>query len=70
MIATDDVHAALPEAPPAAKKGRKGGGAGGGGKRGGRGGPAKDEEFGVTRGIDFKGVATVINFDPPASAQG
>lgn len=31
---------------------------------------AKDEEFGVTRGIDFKGVNTVINFDMPASTQG
>lgn len=24
----------------------------------------------VTRGIDFKGVATVINFDMPGSTQG
>ncbi len=31
---------------------------------------AKDEEFGVTRGIDFKGVHTVINYDVPASVQG
>lgn len=30
----------------------------------------KDEEFGVTRGIDFKGVHTVINFDLPSSIEG
>lgn len=30
----------------------------------------KDEEFGVTRGIDFKGVRTIINFDVPSSIQG
>ncbi|GIL46760.1 hypothetical protein Vafri_3662 [Volvox africanus] len=30
----------------------------------------KDAEFGVTRGIDFKGVSTVINYDPPSSLQG
>lgn len=28
---------------------------------------AADEEFGVTRGVDFKGVETVINVEPPAS---
>lgn len=30
----------------------------------------KDEEFGVTRGIDFKGVHTIINYDLPSSIQG
>uniref|UniRef100_A0A383WG42 RNA helicase n=1 Tax=Tetradesmus obliquus TaxID=3088 RepID=A0A383WG42_TETOB len=30
----------------------------------------KDEEFGVTRGIDFKGVRSIINFDIPDSVQG
>ncbi len=30
----------------------------------------KDEEFGVTRGIDFKGVRTIINFELPSSVQG
>lgn len=30
----------------------------------------KDEEFGVTRGIDFKGVHTVINYDLPSSVEG
>jgi ATP-dependent RNA helicase DDX56/DBP9 len=29
----------------------------------------KDEEFGVTRGIDFKGVCSIINFDIPDSVQ-
>jgi hypothetical protein len=29
----------------------------------------KDEEFGVTRGIDFKGVRSVINYDIPDSLQ-
>lgn len=28
---------------------------------------AKDEEFGITRGIDFKGVRTVVNVHPPSS---
>lgn len=32
--------------------------------------PQRDEEFGVTRGIDFKGVRTIVNFDPPSSVQG
>ncbi len=68
LVATDDVHAAAaPEQQVAAAGGRK---KKGGGKRDRRGGPRKDEEFGVTRGIDFKGVATVINFDLPASVQG
>lgn len=39
------------------------------GKRGARR-PQRDEEFGVTRGIDFKGVRTIVNFDPPSSVQG
>ncbi|KAL6768544.1 hypothetical protein ACKKBF_B11150 [Auxenochlorella protothecoides x Auxenochlorella symbiontica] len=64
LVATDDVHAGEKKE---AKEGT--------GRRGRRAqkqpqGPAKDEEFGVTRGIDFKGVNTVINFDMPASTQG
>jgi len=30
----------------------------------------KDEEFGVTRGVDFKGVKTVVNFEMPAGVDG
>lgn len=30
---------------------------------------SKEFEFGVTRGIDFKGVKTVLNFDTPGSLQ-
>ena len=29
--------------------------------------PEADKEFGVTRGVDFKGVETVINVDAPTS---
>ncbi|XP_021274140.1 DEAD-box ATP-dependent RNA helicase 16 [Herrania umbratica] len=32
--------------------------------------PKLDHEFGVVRGIDFKNVHTVINFDMPSSASG
>ncbi|XVF61404.1 hypothetical protein PTKIN_Ptkin08bG0127000 [Pterospermum kingtungense] len=32
--------------------------------------PKLDSEFGVVRGIDFKNVHTVINFDMPSSASG
>ncbi|XP_062384115.1 probable ATP-dependent RNA helicase DDX56 [Sardina pilchardus] len=31
----------------------------------GKGGPSKDQEYGVSRGIDFQNVANVINFDFP-----
>jgi ATP-dependent RNA helicase DDX56/DBP9 len=31
-------------------------------------GPKRDQEYGVSRGIDFKNVAAVINFDLPTSA--
>nr|CDP28410.1 Putative ATP-dependent RNA helicase dbp-9 [Podospora anserina S mat+] len=36
-------------------------------KKGGRKGK-RDEEYGVSRGIDFKNVAAVVNFDLPTSA--
>lgn len=39
-------------------------------QQGGARKPARDEEFGVTRGIDFKGVRTIVNYDLPASVQG
>lgn len=29
----------------------------------------RDKEYGVSRGIDFKGVAAVINFDLPTSSK-
>lgn len=66
LIATDDVHAAdfqprLSKKQQQQQQGKD--------KRG-RKGPKKDEEFGVTRGIDFKGVRTVINFDMPSGVQG
>lgn len=34
-----------------------------------RGRPEADAEFGVIRGIDFKGVRTVINVDAPDTCQ-
>ncbi|GFR43951.1 hypothetical protein Agub_g5092, partial [Astrephomene gubernaculifera] len=70
LIATDDVYAPAHDAAQQAggkkkkKKGEKGG------AEAGKGGARKDAEFGVTRGIDFKGVRTVINYDPPSSLQG
>ena len=30
--------------------------------------PAPDAEYGASRGLDFRGVATVVNFDFPADA--
>ncbi|GLI58556.1 hypothetical protein VaNZ11_000303 [Volvox africanus] len=78
LIATDDVYA------PTHNGGKGAGGNNDGqheqqakkkpkllGKVGtGHHGARKDAEFGVTRGIDFKGVRTVINYDPPTSLQG
>ncbi|GBF89331.1 DEAD-box ATP-dependent RNA helicase [Raphidocelis subcapitata] len=74
LIAIDDVHAATAGAPPPKKQRKRqqaaaaaaaAKGAGGRGR-----GPAKDEEFGVTRGIDFKGVRTIVNYDLPATVAG
>mmetsp|Transcript_21210 Transcript_21210/g.63839 ORF Transcript_21210/g.63839 Transcript_21210/m.63839 type:complete len:639 (-) Transcript_21210:2475-4391(-) len=59
------VDTAAPAASPAAGlrgrggKKRKAPGAAGG----------KDEEFGITRGIDFKGVRTVVNVHPPPTVE-
>ncbi len=62
----DDVHArSSSAAPPASKRRRTAAGAAAADAK-----PRKDEEFGVTRGIDFKGVRTVINYDLPASVEG
>ena len=68
LIATDDPRTVEQEkgvGPPVVdeKKGR-----GSKGKKRKR--PEADSEFGVTRGVDFKGVATVINVDAPPSVAG
>jgi ATP-dependent RNA helicase DDX56/DBP9 len=34
-----------------------------------KGGPKKDQEYGVSRGIDFVNVAAVVNFDFPPTAK-
>ncbi|KAG0329153.1 ATP-dependent DNA/RNA helicase [Dissophora globulifera] len=34
-----------------------------------KGGPKKDQEYGVSRGIDFVNVAAVVNFDFPSTAK-
>jgi ATP-dependent RNA helicase DDX56/DBP9 len=59
MIATDDVKVATTKEP------AQGGGSGK--KKGKKGAAAvqNDKEFGVVRGIDFKDVRTVINYDLP-----
>ncbi|KAL4526406.1 hypothetical protein Ndes2526A_g00857 [Nannochloris sp. 'desiccata'] len=73
LIATDDVHAA-DFAAPRDKNGKRGrnnkGDKNGRKNRKESAQKKKDEEFGVTRGIDFKGVQTVINFDMPGSTAG
>ncbi|XP_063067713.1 probable ATP-dependent RNA helicase DDX56 [Engraulis encrasicolus] len=38
-------------------------------KGGGRGRQSKDQEYGVSRGIDFQNVANVINFDIPTTVE-
>ncbi|GLC37850.1 hypothetical protein PLESTB_001483000 [Pleodorina starrii] len=84
LIATDDVYAPAHDGGSGKEgkgqgkeEGKKGkrkllgkSGAARGGAGGEGGGARKDAEFGVTRGIDFKGVRTVINYDPPSSLQG
>ena len=67
LIATDDPKIVEQEkggGPPVVdeKKGR------GKGKKRKR--PETDGEFGVTRGVDFKGIATVINVDAPPTVAG
>ena len=64
MIATDDVHG-IHKSPYQNQKKNAGQ------KKGNhKDKKAKDEEFGVTRGIDFKGVKTVINLEMPKSRDG
>lgn len=78
LIATDDVHSAAHDTRAKQPNGKR---ARGGAKdkepallgkdgRRAKAGPRMDEEFGVTRGIDFKGVRTIINYDLPSSVQG
>lgn len=71
-LPADDVHAPSHDAAAAAKASKKEKQQQQKGKDRGakRKGAQKDEEFGVTRGIDFKGVHTVINFDLPSSKEG
>jgi ATP-dependent RNA helicase DDX56/DBP9 len=78
LIATDDAQtdsaAAAGAAAKVAARGRnatkRAAAAGGRGAKRKRDADADpDGEFGVTRGIDFKGVRTVLNFEPPATLQ-
>ncbi|KAL6753625.1 DEAD-domain-containing protein [Haematococcus lacustris] len=73
LVATDDVHAASHDAcsqPAAGSKRKRKQAAEAALEQKKRGKASKEEEFGVTRGIDFKGVQSVINFDLPSSVQG
>lgn len=82
LIATDGTHAAGRDAQAeradsgagastSGKARRKGAGKGAGkGARDAAGGEPDDGESGVTRGIDFKGVRTVLNVELPGSLQG
>ncbi|XP_053574118.1 probable ATP-dependent RNA helicase DDX56 [Bombina bombina] len=59
IIATDEHTLANPSGKGRRSEGRK--------KKGGRGERAQDSEYGVSRGIDFQNVSTVLNFDFPQS---
>lgn len=72
LIATDDPAKRAAREPdqdskqqPKSKQVQQGGGS----QIGKRGRPEQDAEFGVIRGIDFKGVRTVINVDAPDTCQ-
>ncbi|XP_058472666.1 probable ATP-dependent RNA helicase DDX56 isoform X2 [Solea solea] len=64
IIATDEQSLADPTAAPqtTAGKGKKK-------KNTEKGGKAKDNEYGVSRGVDFQNVASVINFDFPTTVE-
>ncbi|XP_033015106.1 probable ATP-dependent RNA helicase DDX56 [Lacerta agilis] len=59
IIATDEQDLAEKEGPTRGKRKRKGNKAGKG----------KDQEYGVSRGIDFQNVSAVLNFDFPPSVE-
>ncbi|KAJ6658713.1 hypothetical protein lerEdw1_019873 [Lerista edwardsae] len=61
IIATDEQDLAGPEEPREGRKKRRKGA-----KAAGRG---RDQEYGVSRGVDFQNVSAVINFDLPPSAE-
>ena len=63
LIATDDVYVSSD----LGGKGGKGGKGGRGARQGKKAGKTKSEEAGVTRGIDFRGVKTVVNLEMPPS---
>ncbi|KAG7464204.1 putative ATP-dependent RNA helicase DDX56 [Solea senegalensis] len=64
IIATDEQSLADPTAAPqtTAGKGKKK-------KTTEKGGKSKDNEYGVSRGVDFQNVASVINFDFPTTVE-
>lgn len=62
LIATDTMHGTNDNEQGQEKKSIQ--------KRRNAKGKSKDPEYGVTRGIDFKGVKTVINFDMPDGTDG
>jgi ATP-dependent RNA helicase DDX56/DBP9 len=77
LIATDDVHGMNEDSGDVHNNknhNNKAKGRGNSNKSGGankkRQQQDKEEEFGVTRGIDFKGVNTVINYQLPSSVAG
>ncbi|KAM4678042.1 putative ATP-dependent RNA helicase DDX56 [Discoglossus pictus] len=59
IIATDEQSLSEPTGRGRKQEGKK--------KKGGRGEKGQDSEYGVSRGIDFQNVSTVINFDFPQS---
>ncbi|XP_060643413.2 probable ATP-dependent RNA helicase DDX56 [Anolis sagrei] len=62
IIATDEQDLADPERPPEGKRRKRGG-------KGHKGEKTKDQEYGVSRGIDFQNVSAVFNFDFPPSVE-
>ncbi|XP_028835712.1 putative ATP-dependent RNA helicase DDX56 [Denticeps clupeoides] len=67
VIATDE-HGGL-DGSTAAPKGQGGKGKKKQKKNAGKGGRGKDQEYGVSRGIDFQNVSNVINFDFPTTVE-